>query len=213
MADLTLASLRVHVPLASNPVQIGKLGNVTKDGYRTNSSFGILLLFSLQAWSCGKINLHIIVYKGMHLNFLRFLAVTTGAMFIFGNVAAAEWQPLPGGREGTFYDVQSVINEKGNYHVIEREYIHKDRLATWGGAISKNLQPGAYIDYSHLMNCQKRRTYEMFVQFYDHAGKKISYLDGRGKPASESIDDIRFDGAHNNLFLLFNKLCGSSTKK
>lgn len=53
----------------------------------------------------------------------------------------------------------------------------------------------------------------MFVQFYDHAGKKISYLDGRGKPASESIDDIRFDGANNNLFLLFNKLCGSSTKK
>lgn len=46
----------------------------------------------------------------MHLNFLRFLAVTTGAMFIFGNVAADEWQPLPGGREGTFYDVQSVIN-------------------------------------------------------------------------------------------------------
>lgn len=71
----------------------------------------------------------------MHLNFLRFLAVATGTVFIFGNVAAADWQPLPGGKEGTFYDVQSVINEKGNYHIIERQYIPKDRLASWGGMI------------------------------------------------------------------------------
>lgn len=124
---------------------------------------------------------------------------------------AADWQPLPGGAPKQFYDASNVVWEgKGRVQVVQREVLTEDRAKNT--FVRHPLGEGSMIDTTHLLNCQERRAYQRWVQYYDESGTKVAYMDTRAELPFNDVDKGRFSGKPHEIQTLFNHLCKAGKK-
>lgn len=145
----------------------------------------------------------------MTFNGFKFLSVLLIVMA--GTVEAAEWRPIPEARKGVFYDADGVIKLKGAYQITERMYVEPEKLKIWSNLAQTPLTPGAFVDFTFVLNCSDRRAYQLYVKYYGANGQEVAHEDTREKAPSSSVDRANFSDQPHDTLGLYNHLCTSKT--
>jgi|GEM_PF-6979694 len=141
----------------------------------------------------------------MRYNGLKFLS--TLLLVMAGTVEAAEWRPLPAARKGVFYDAEGVIKLNGAYQITERMYVEPEKLKIWSNLAQTSLGPGAFVDFTFVLNCSDRRVYQLYVKYHAANGQEVAHEDTREKAPSSSVDKANFSDQPHDTLGLYTHLC------